>query len=305
MTSIFNSIAPTNRWVPLAVGLALVLCGCEVNRRVVANEPPDLQRGVNVFATEVGTLHAGTTVFLWPRVGEAELTETIAKVNRASMEMDRLQVLVDKDQQQLKQLETTFAAAECVAKWADVPEGQTPDPGSWIETWKPGTPEAECIENQNQRKQLKESIASNGSGLASEQMVKLQTALDPDQSKVENMLSMGAKGSKITFKPDGSVSVVLRDFIRAGVVHATEAKLSKPSAASAILAAQYLPTRKLLVIHLPDIADGGKPTGLVWSFVLERAPDFLGQARFVGPALLQQDGKVVRFGTAKIEGLMR
>lgn len=287
--------------------LALTTTACSVQENKVANEPPDLRRGVNKFSAEYGTLDLDAqsiSVFLWPLQSETELSKTVETVSRASRTIDHLYMQIAANKIALTKLEKQFQAAECIDKWADL-GGEDPLMVNWVNAWKPGAPQKECVDNQPARKELRESLQLMGTKLLPEAAGALYLALDPGYpKKVENMKSINAKDSQITLNPDGSASIVLRDFLVAGNNHSTVAGTST-SNKGLIQKAFYVSPAKALMFDVPETDVSGESTGRVWQFRLERAPDFLGKVRFVGSIIVLQNGAPVRSGSAKIEAAFK
>ena len=292
----------------LALTVTVVGLGCSVQNRSVVNQPPELNRGLSTFSTEFGTIRPESmTVFLWPIQDEAQLTQTIAKVSRASLELDRLSIKLDALASEKSQFEADFAALECVVKWAVLKEGEDPELIVWVSEWKPDAPVA-CIENQNRRKELVKQIDVIGGQEQPAQVGQIYTALDPEYpTRVENMRSVNVKESRLVLAPTGEVAVTLKDFLRKGNAQSNQPGVSS-SPLGDIHSVRYISQKKVLMFKVPEIdwIDGvATATGATWEFVLERAPDFLGRARFAGDIRVTKDGVTLRTGTAKIEGRLK
>ncbi len=279
--------------------------GCSVENLKVENNPPNLQRGLQAFSNEHGTLKPESiSIFLWPVQSELEFANTIAIVGRASSEIDRLSLVLAGFAKEKAELEAVFESEKCVANWAVLAPGEKPDFVVWVTNWKPDAPQA-CISNQERRKFLLAGIDRVGAVEQSAEIGKLYRALDPlYPTKVENLKSVDVKGSRLIIGQDGAVTITLKDYFRRG-----NTQSSLPSTSTVphgkILGAQYIAQRKLLVFAVPELTDAGEPTSRYWKFYLERAPDFLGMARFVGDIQVFDGAKLVRAGTAKIEGRLK
>lgn len=283
----------------------VALGGCSVENLKVENNPPDLKRGLQTFAIEHGNLKPeSVSIFLWPVQSESDFTNTIATVGRASAEIDRLSLVLAGLSQQKSALEATFANDKCVVNWAVLAAGEDPEFVEWVSDWKVDAPES-CKTNQDRRKVLASEIDRVGAVDQTAEIGKLYRALDPlYPSKVENIKSVNVKDSRLTIAADGSVTITLKDYLRRGNTQSS-AQGTSTFPHGKIVGAQYISGRKLLVFAVPELTESGEPTARLWKFYLERAPDFLGMARFVGDIQVFENGKLVRAGTAKIEGRLK
>lgn len=288
-----------------AVTCFLGQAGCSVESLKVANNPPDLQRGLQTFSLEHGSLRPeSVSIFLWPRQNEFDFANTIAIVGRASAEIDRLSLVLAGFGKEKASLEAAFAADKCVVDWAVLAEGEDPEFVEWVQEWKPDAPQA-CKVNQDRRKSLLADIDKVGTVDQAAEIGKLYRALDPlYPSKIENIKSVNVKDSRLVISLDGSVTITLKDYLRRGNTQSSVAGTSTLPHGK-ILGAQYISSRKLLVFAVPELSETGEPTARLWKFYLERAPDFLGMARFVGDIQVYDGEKLVRAGTAKIEGRLK
>ncbi len=295
------------RLVGLLSALIAVVCAtaCSVENLRFENNPPDLQRGLQTFSVEHGSLRPeSVSIFLWPLQSEAEFANTIATVGRASAEIDRLSLVLAGFAKEKSSLESAFSDDKCVVDWAVLAEGEDPEFVEWVQEWKAGAPEA-CLKNQERRKSILADIDRVGAVEQAGEIGKLYRALDPlYPSKVENIKSVNVKDSRLAINADGSVSITLKDYLRRGNTQSSAPGTSTMPHGK-IVGAQYIASRKLLVFAVPELSEAGAPTSRIWKFYLERAPDFLGMARFVGDIQVFDGEKLVRAGTAKIEGRLK
>lgn len=279
--------------------------GCSVESLKVQNGPPDLQRGIQTFSKEYGTLRPeSVSIFLWPRQNEHDFANTIATVGRASAEIDRLSVMLADFGKEKAALEAAFATDRCVVDWAVLADGEDPEFVEWVQEWKSDAPLA-CKVNQERRKSLLADIDRVGTVEQAAEIGKLYRTLDPlYPSKIENIKSVNVKDSRLNINPDGSVAITLKDYLRRGNTQSSAATVSTLPHGK-INGAKYIQSRRLLEFTVPELSETGDPTSRIWRFYLERAPDFLGMARFVGDIQVFDGAKLVRVGTAKIEGRLK
>lgn len=311
---------------------AMGLAACSVQNRTVANNPPEIKRGLSTFDTDFGTLSPESiSIFLWPEWSEEEAREKVRLVNGASRELDRLVQEFHDVMGKKNALETEWNTEKCIVKWADLGEDDDPDLMDRVTKWKvldlvsevPPVPETDpryadyrkyqeylvstaalgkCKKNQDARDQLQSSMDENASTKQAEQQGLILKTIDPTFPEQVNYKLVDPKGSKIVLKPgsEGSVEITLKNFLRPGNLQSTFSE-----GPGQIEDATYDSSTKLLKFSVPEIGEDGQLTGARYEFKMERTPDFLGKARFAGDVKLTRGGTILRHGSAKFEGPLK
>jgi len=323
----------TAMFVGALMGSAMGLTACSVQNRTVANNPPEIKRGLSTFDTDFGTLSPESiSIFLWPEWNEEEAREKVRLVKGASRELDRLLQTGHEMKEKKTVLEGEWSVKQCVVKWAaNLGEDDDPDLIDHVTKWKvlepvpevapvpetdpmyadyrkyqeylaSATSLRECQNNQDQRDQLQPLMDKNASTDQAEQQDIIFKTIDPTYPTQVNYKSVDPKGSKIVLRPgsEGSVEITLKSFLRPGNLQSTFSE-----GPGRIEAATYDFSTKLLKFSVPEIDEEGQQTGAMYEFKMERAPDFLGKARFAGDVKLTRGGQVLRHGSAKFEGPLK
>jgi hypothetical protein len=258
-------------------------------------------------------------------MNEVETEVAVKTVKDASANLDQLTVELQTMGMKKVQLEKEFEAKQCITTWADLEPGDDPDTIDWVTKWKAPPIDATerasydfCVSNQDSRRALVAAMDENVSVKQRQSLGVIFKTLDPGYpSKIENYKSISAKGSKLVLRPglDGSVSVEItfKDFMRPGNTQSTEsvapanadAVTKQKAMAHQIVGARYNVATKLLTFAVPELDEQGMPTGAMFHFAMERNPDYMGMARFMGDMALVKNGVVLRYGSAAIAGVLQ
>jgi hypothetical protein len=298
----------------LTLPLVILSAACSVRQAHVVNEPPVIETGVVKFEKNYGKVTMGdpnnpglpgASFFFAPQgMSEEAAQEYFRNVNTASGVWDYIRSSIVEIDQRMKPLRQQFAALRCIEDFADQTDIGPDDEFETVTKWKVIASEdakyatlQQCVLNQATReKLLKQRILLTDK--TGEALGNLEKAVGKANSQ-----SISDQGTTISILPSNEgrpvVEVTLADFYRKGNTQSTE--MEGPGK---IQNASYDVERKLLRFDVPELDAQGNSTGAVFIFALERAPDFLGMARFSGDANLVKDGVVLQHGIAKFEGLL-
>lgn len=282
--------------------LALILlAGCSVGTQTVANHPPVIHKDIVQFGTTYGSFKVNqVSVFLWPaNMTEDETAAIVAKINGASLQADPYMVDAAKLGVEASKLSAAWDGASCIDKYAVLEPGQDPMDVDTVTAWKADKDVSNpselkmCQDNQARRKEIP-ALQDKDRQAALPFLSTILTAIDPDPAHPVNTRALDVTGTRIAINADGTVYVSLGNFLIPG---------NNPSTSNGMIrAASYIPSLKVLLFATPEIDAKGSPTGLIYTFALERGPDNGPLARFVGDMnLIDGSGKIVRYGSARID----
>lgn len=315
--------------ISISMMTALLTVSCSVKDRSVVNEPPVIKKGLVKHDTDFGSFDMeSVTLFYWPEgLNEQEAQSLVRTVNSASNELDEVQGKLIDNLIRLNSLEETFT--DCKLKYADPDtngdgvvdkKDKRVDKLKTIKRWivlDAADPEyavkkAEMEKCQQDQEDL-ESLPKINEQLLSTDIPRLggiiYKTIDPGYpEKIENSKSVNAKESTLSIQPSENglvVDVTFKDFIHKG--HTVSTEIQGPGQ---IRDASYNPETKLLKFSIPELNADGQPTGSHLEFYLERGPNIKhpeagSLARFKGDVKLVKDGQVLRYGSAKLDCLMK
>lgn len=288
-------------------GLSLAVAACSVPSDHVDNSPPTIHKDLVSFSTTFGAYQlALTSAFLWPQVSEDEVARLVKTVNGASMKADPLFAKGAVMLVESQKLQAQWDSIDCVRNYAVLGPDDDPDIGvDHVSAWQTpkddkGTQEIpKCQANQTRREELKAELADNNTQIAP-YINAINVAIDPDQTHVENSKSLNYRGSRLSILQDEAtgqitVSVKLSQFLNGGYSPSTDN--------GQITNATYDVSLRSLSFDVADVDVAGRPTGLVYKFVLERGPNNGPLASFRGDMNLRTPGgAILRYGSARIDG---
>jgi hypothetical protein len=290
-------------------GLVSLMSACSVQTASVPAKPP-LLGGPDVIVAQrdIGTLRMeSASVFFWPVSDDAAVNrQTVSTVGRLSNEIDGLQRAMSSLQAKVEADLVDWKRVDCPGRFAIVPDGQSTTDLEEISEWRDVQSadsqtqklHADCQDNQARR----QAARPEQDRLREEQRTRVEliyTTIDKGYPEVvENLIPINSRGSQIRLldrelRPGvRAAEVVLRDF-----VHERHRRQD--------LQAELRTTSQSLVFSIPEWSVDQTPTGRTFQFELGRNSDFLGFARWTGDVrLVDQDGRVVRVGSVKLEGTM-
>lgn len=273
--------------------------GCSVKQERVSNEPPVIEKGIQPFATAFGAFPIQqASVFLWPAgLSEGEAQVLVRKVKSASLKVDAIKFELMALDVEARKLAADWVSQECVEKWASDYDEFEEQVNGWKTSEIPEEQAAitKCIGNQDRRHKIGDEIAPKAAaiGVLAEEVDRL---IDPNPEKLENKISINDKTSVIEInESDAGVVVNLK---MSGFISAA----NNPSTENGqITGATFDIGRRLLSFSIPELGTDGAATGRVYVFLLERAPDRKGMARFTGDIRLMQGETILRYGSAQFD----
>ena len=320
----------------LSVLVMLSVAACGVKNRQVDNKPPKMVEQAAKFSQETGVIEPMDTlsVFYWPEgMQEKDIRAAAKAVNTASRAADKIEQQMYETGVKKKTIEIEFEKLECSSDtYAEFKDMSHPDDNTtieWVTEWKAAdsVPEDKranletCKKLQADREPLIKALYKteevNGQkklSLKDQIFVeydKIFRIVDPEtypkDGKQVNYKKTSAATSRMVLRPtDKGVSVELTfsDFVTPSNVQTTDTTAEK-NVARLIRSTSYDLKTKMLKFVVPEMGEDGLPTGAELQFSMERAPDLAGNARFMGDVNLVKNGKVLRYGSAKIAGKLK
>ncbi len=291
--------------------IALSMVACSVTSTPVENRPPVIGKDVAQLSVVYGTFNARVASgFLWP---EGPLADRVKTVSIASHKMDYFQQVIKDLNAEIEQLSAEWADKACIDNYAAVKPAD-PELDNHVSEWVPETEMnktelARCKFNQDQRESdsVKKDSATQAISVC---LGNINDAIEPDKNAaVKNTKWQDAQNTKIEILRvvgGTKVKVTLANFLVAGNSPTTEMtpeQLANPDlvAARLITNASYEEQFRSLKFDVSEVDSNGKATGRIYKFVLERAADVLGLARFTGAMDLTDGGQLIRHGMARID----
>jgi hypothetical protein len=278
----------------------LGLSACSVKQERVKNEPPVIQKNVQPFATSFGNFPiTQASVFLWPAgMSEEQAQSIVRQVNAASLEVDNISLELTAMNEETTKLLAKWTEQACVEKWSAEYDEFEEQVNSWKTSENPDEQKLikACADNQERRKAITGEIAPKAAavGALSEKVDRL---VDPDPNKIENKKSIRMATSLLEILETDAgvkVNVKLDGFLSPTYSPSTEN--------GQILNANFDINRRLLSFMVPEVNADNQPTGLIYVFLMERAPDLGQRARFSGDVrIVDQAGKILRYGSVRFD----